>query len=98
MTIKRALSNPIVTVCVSALISFSAHASNLTVRYQTGIDPSKVPQADVLYEQTIGQNIDWRRCNSGPEAVTAIASADVPELLAGSAFPDAKAQQTTARL
>ncbi len=30
--------------------------------------------------------------------LTGANTADVPELLAGSAFPDAKAQQTTARL
>ncbi|ETK19707.1 taurine ABC transporter, periplasmic taurine-binding protein [Pseudomonas sp. FH4] len=52
-------------------------AANLTVGYQTGIDPSKVPQADGLYEQAIGEKIDWRRFNSGPEVVTAIASGDV---------------------
>ena len=74
---KRALSSQFVTVCVSALISFSVHASSLTVGYQTGIDPSKVPQADGVYEQTIGEKIDWRRFNSGPEVVTAIASGDV---------------------
>lgn len=77
MTIKRALSRPIVTVCVSLAFSFTAQAANLTVGYQTGIDPSKVPQADGLYEKTIGQPIDWRRFNSGPEVVTAIASGDV---------------------
>eukprot|EP01034_Spumella_vulgaris_P044809 gene44809-55761_t len=52
-------------------------AANLTIGYQTGIDPSKVPQADGLYEKTIGEKIDWRRFNSGPEVVTAIASGDV---------------------
>ncbi|QJP98656.1 taurine ABC transporter substrate-binding protein [Pseudomonas fluorescens] len=77
MMAKRALSSQFVTVCVSALISFSVHASSLTVGYQTGIDPSKVPQADGVYEQTIGEKIDWRRFNSGPEVVTAIASGDV---------------------
>lgn len=77
MMAKRALSSQFVTVCVSVLFSFSAHAANLTVGYQTGIDPSKVPQADGLYEKTIGQKIDWSRFNSGPEVVTAIASGDV---------------------
>ncbi len=55
----------------------SAHAANLTIGYQTGIDPSKVPQADGAYEKAIGEKIDWRRFNSGPEVVTAIASGDV---------------------
>lgn len=77
MSIRRALSKPFVTVCVSLAFSFSAHAANLTVGYQTGIDPSKVPQADGLYEQAIGEKIDWRRFNSGPEVITAIASGDV---------------------
>lgn len=36
-----------------------------------------MPQADGLYEQAIGEKIDWRRFNSGPEVVTAIASGDV---------------------
>ncbi|WP_460161503.1 taurine ABC transporter substrate-binding protein [Pseudomonas sp. S2_B10] len=77
MMAKRALSSQFVTVCVSALFSFSTHAAGLTVGYQTGIDPSKVPQADGVYEKTIGEKIDWRRFNSGPEVVTAIASGDV---------------------
>lgn len=74
---KRASSSQFVTVLLSLTISFGAQAANLTVGYQTGIDPSKVPQADGLYEQAIGEKIDWRRFNSGPEVVTAIASGDV---------------------
>jgi taurine transport system substrate-binding protein len=58
MTTKRAISSLIVTVCVSLVISSNAHAANLTVGYQTGIDPSKVPQAGGLYEKTIGLKID----------------------------------------
>ncbi|MFJ7314823.1 hypothetical protein ACIQVE_19080 [Pseudomonas sp. NPDC098747] len=46
MMAKRALSSQFVTVCVSAMIYFSAHAANPTVGYQTGIDQSKVFQAD----------------------------------------------------
>ena len=74
---KRASSSQFVTVLLSLTISFGAQAANLTVGYQTGIDPSKVPQADGLYEQAIGEKIDWRRFNSGPEVITAIASGDV---------------------
>ncbi len=58
-------------------LTLVSHAAGLTVGYQTGIDPSKVPQADGTYEQAIGEKIDWRRFNSGPEVVTAIASGDV---------------------
>lgn len=60
-----------------AAATLSANAADLTVGYQTGIDPSKVPQADGAYEKTIGEKIDWRRFNSGPEVVTALASGGV---------------------
>ena len=58
-------------------LTLVSHAAGLTVGYQTGIDPSKVPQADGAYERAISEKIDWRRFNSGPEVVTAIASGDV---------------------
>lgn len=74
---KRASSSQFVTVLLSLTLSFGVQAANLTIGYQTGIDPSKVPQADGVYEQAIGEKIDWRRFNSGPEVVTAIASGDV---------------------
>ncbi len=60
-----------------AAATLSANAADLTVGYQTGIDPSKVPQADGAYEKAIGEKIDWRRFNSGPEVVTALASGGV---------------------
>ena len=74
---KRASSSQFVTVLLSLTLSFGVQAASLTIGYQTGIDPSKVPQADGVYEQVIGQQIDWRRFNSGPQVVTAIASGDV---------------------
>ena len=74
---KRASSSQFVTVLLSLTLSFGVQAANLTIGYQTGIDPSKVPQADGVYEQAIGEKIDWRRFNSGPDVVTAIASGDV---------------------
>ncbi|MGY2402639.1 taurine ABC transporter substrate-binding protein [Pseudomonas sp. SDO5271_S396] len=74
---KRTSSRQFVTVFVSLILSFGVQAAGLTVGYQTGIDPSKVPQADGLYEKTLGETINWRRFNSGPEVVTAIASGDV---------------------
>ena len=58
-------------------MTLTVQAADLTIGYQTGIDPSKVPQADGVYEKTLGQKIDWRRFNSGPEVITAIASGDV---------------------
>lgn len=73
---SRAFSNIFLALTLAGL-TFGAQAAGLTVGYQTGIDPSKVPQADGQYEKAIGEKIAWRRFNSGPEVVTAIASGDV---------------------
>lgn len=54
---KRTSSRQFVTVFVSLILSFGVQAANLTIRYQTGIDPSKAPQADGLYEKAIGEKI-----------------------------------------
>jgi len=54
-----------------------AAQADITLGYQTGIDPTKVPQADGTYEKAIGEKLDWRRFNSGAEVVAAIASGDV---------------------
>ena len=47
---KRISSRQFVTVFVSLILSFGVKAADLTIGYQTGIDPSKVPQADGLYD------------------------------------------------
>lgn len=54
---KRTSSRQFVTVFVSLILSFGVKAANLTIGDQTGIDPSKVPQADGLYEKAIGEKI-----------------------------------------
>lgn len=58
-------------------LSICAQAQDIIIGYQTGIDPTKVPQANGGYEKAIGEKLDWRRFNSGAEVVTAIASGDV---------------------
>lgn len=65
------------TTLTLAGLTLVSQAAELTVGYQTGVDPSKVPQADGAYEQALGQKIAWRRFNSGPEVITAMASGDV---------------------
>ncbi len=53
-------------------------AEPVTIAYQTGVDPSKVAQADGIYEKVTGQIINWRKFESGAEVVAAVASGDVP--------------------
>lgn len=74
---RKSFVSPLLSALALTVLAFNAQAASLTVGYQTGIDPSKVPQADGVYEKAIGEKIDWRRFNSGPEVVTAIASGDV---------------------
>lgn len=68
---------------VSALAAFAtltfslpvlAEDLKLTIGYQTVVEPSKVAQADGLYEKTLGATIDWRKFDSGADVIAAIAS------------------------
>ncbi len=64
----------------AALLVFSASSASfaedlkLTIGYQTVVEPSKVPQADGVYEKTLGATIDWRKFDSGADVIAAIAS------------------------
>lgn len=49
----------------------------VTIGYQTSVEPSKVPQADGVYEKTTGWKIDWRKFDSGADVIAALASGDV---------------------
>ena len=58
-------------------LSFGAQAADLTIGYITGIDPTKLAQAEDSYDKAIGEKIDWRRFDSGPAVVSALASGDL---------------------
>lgn len=65
------------SILFTATTSFAVHADPIVIGYQTGVDPSKVAQANGIFEKTIGQPLDWRRFNSGPEVVAALASGSI---------------------
>ncbi|MCD4485772.1 taurine ABC transporter substrate-binding protein [Chromobacterium vaccinii] len=60
-----------------AVSGVAAAADAVTVGYQTGIDPTKVPQADGAYEKATGSRINWRKFDSGADLIAAVASGDV---------------------
>lgn len=62
---------------ISLIGSTAWAADTITVGYQTGIDPTKIPQADGTYEKATGTNIQWRKFESGSEVIAAVASGDV---------------------
>ncbi len=49
----------------------------VVIAYQTGVDPSKVAQAEGEYDKAIGHPLDWKRFNSGAEVINALASGAV---------------------
>ncbi|MBA1202252.1 taurine ABC transporter substrate-binding protein [Pseudomonas capeferrum] len=57
--------------------SWLAQAADLTVAYQTTLDPAKVAQADGAYEKASQASIDWRKFDNGADVITAVASGDV---------------------
>lgn len=60
-----------------AVSSVFAQAADLTVAYQTTVDPAKVAQADGTYEKATQARIDWRKFDNGADVIAAIASGDV---------------------
>ncbi|TDF79938.1 taurine ABC transporter substrate-binding protein [Pseudomonas sp. H9] len=57
--------------------SWFAQAADLTVAYQTTVDPAKVAQVNGDYEKASKASIDWRKFDSGADVITAVASGDV---------------------
>ncbi|GLS06056.1 taurine ABC transporter substrate-binding protein [Chitiniphilus shinanonensis] len=57
--------------------ALAVHAADVTIAYQTTVEPAKVAQADGAYEKASGASIDWRKFESGAEVITAVASGDV---------------------
>jgi taurine transport system substrate-binding protein len=60
-----------------AAVGFFAQAADVTVAYQTTVDPAKVAQADGDYEKATHATIDWRKFDNGADIIAAIASGDV---------------------
>jgi taurine transport system substrate-binding protein len=62
----------------AALLTLGAEpgqaADPIVIGYQTVVEPSKVPQADGLYEKAFGRPLEWRKFDSGADVVAAIAS------------------------
>jgi len=67
----------LLAVASLAAASFLTQAADLTVAYQTTVDPAKVAQADGAYEKATGAKINWRKFDNGSDIIAAIASGDV---------------------
>ncbi len=52
-------------------------ADKITIAYQTTVEPSKLAQAEGVYEKATGWSIDWRKFDTGADVIAAIASGDV---------------------
>lgn len=62
---------------LTTLLAGPVLAADVTIGYQTGIEPGKVAIADADYEKATGRKINWRRFDNGAELIRAIASGDV---------------------
>ena len=67
----------VASVFASIVTGAAAQESKVTIGYQTVVEPSKVAQADGLYEKALGATIDWRKFDSGADVIAAIASGAV---------------------
>lgn len=69
---QNANSNP------TASNGTAAKQGKVVVAYQTGVDPTKVAQANGEYEAATQRDIEWRQFDSGAEVIAAVTSGDVP--------------------
>jgi taurine transport system substrate-binding protein len=78
-----------ITVALGAALlggALSAYADDtIHIGYQTVVEPAKVAQADGLYDKAFGAKADWRKFNSGSEALAAVAGGSIDIALVGSA-------------
>ncbi|MFT4511086.1 taurine ABC transporter substrate-binding protein [Caballeronia sp. 15711] len=61
-----------------------AAEKTVVIGYQTDIEPSKIAQAEGLYEKASGYKIDWRKFTNGADVIAAMASGDVQVGFTGS--------------
>lgn len=66
-----------IAASLMALTMGAQAADKVTIAYQTTVEPSKVAQADGVYEKATGWTIDWRKFDTGAEVIAAVASGDV---------------------
>jgi taurine transport system substrate-binding protein len=76
--LKIGLRTLIAAPLLAGLTLSAQSAEKVTIAYQTTVEPSKVAQADGAYEKATGWSIDWRKFDTGAEAIAAVASGDVP--------------------
>lgn len=55
----------------------ASQSEKVVIAYQTGVDPTKVAQANGEYEKIIQQAIEWKKFDTGADVVNALASGDV---------------------
>jgi taurine transport system substrate-binding protein len=85
MTFMQLLRRVLPAVISLTLASSALAADNtVTIGYQTDIEPSKIAQAEGLYEKASGWKINWRKFDSGADVIAALASGDVQVGFTGS--------------
>jgi taurine transport system substrate-binding protein len=63
---------------LAATERFAGPARNaVVIGYQTGVDPTKVAQAEGAYDRAIGKPVVWRKFDSGTDVITALAAGDI---------------------
>lgn len=69
--------NKFICFAFASLLALPVSSAEITIGYQTGIEPSKKALADGEYEKATGAKIAWRKFDNGAELIRAMASGDV---------------------
>jgi taurine transport system substrate-binding protein len=66
--------------------SFTGHAQEVKIGYQTGVEPAKVGIFDKRFEKNSNAKISWIRFDNGSELIRAVASGDIDVANVGSSI------------
>lgn len=84
---------PAVALAFGLMLATGAQAVDLRIGWQQIVEPSRVPQAEGVYEKATGANITWSQFGGGADVVAAIASGSLDIGYVGSSPLTAAASQ-----
>ncbi|WP_457580423.1 taurine ABC transporter substrate-binding protein [Ensifer canadensis] len=71
------VSTAALLLATQGLFAAQAADTTLTIGYQPIVEPSRVPQADGIYEKVTGAKINWQKFDGGADVIAALASGSI---------------------
>lgn len=90
---QKLFNKSVLVLAFGLMLTTAVQASDLRIGWQQIVEPSRVPQAEGVYERATGLNIIWNQFGSGADVIAAIASGSLDIGYVGSSPLTAAASQ-----